>query len=109
IEKLSLISAIERLAEMEILQVGQVGARDWMNCKDHGQTEPDDALSRLHDYHSPSAIGVLLEPATVNPTSFGLSSLRNVKRSVRLKSAPPSSLPSTNTSSLCSPLAKLPT
>src|SRR5262249_30864762 len=31
IEILSLVGAIERLSEIEIFQVGQVGGRDWMN------------------------------------------------------------------------------
>src|SRR3989454_3715739 len=54
------------------------------------------------DYQSPSVIGVLPErgPARVSPTSFGFTSLRKVNCPVRLKSAPPSSLPSTSTSSL---------
>jgi len=99
IEILSLVGVIERLAEIE---VPQVAARGRMDGKSRARPSTMNWRVARIAYHSPSAIGVLPErgPPTVSPTSFAFTSLRKVNSPVRLKSAPPSSLPSTSTSSL---------
>ena len=100
IEILSLVGVIERLAEIEVLNSAPTAGRA-PSPKARPSSEQRVGAFASSIYHSPSAIGALPEsgPASVSPTSFGFTSLRKVKCSVRLKSAPPSSLPSTSTSS----------
>ena len=77
IEELSLVGVIERLAEIEVLQVA---ARARTGGEHQGQTESEMRVARASLYHSPSAIGALPEPVrSVSSTSFGFTSLLNGK------------------------------
>ena len=120
-EILALVGVIERFVEKEVVLLvrsrllvpsrfdfaAEAGAAAIARAR------PSPMMRRVAriDYNSPSVIGVLPAsgPATVSSTSFGLTSLWNVKCSVRLKSEPLLSLPSTSTLSLWSPVATLPT